>query len=82
MSERINQAPADVQQARKDKRGLAIFCFVVAGIVAMAGVVRGFTAPNYIMTTLFIGAGCLLLDVPIIGVIRAVRGKNGNGGSE
>ncbi len=79
MSERKHKAPPDVQEAKTIKKWLAVFSFVVAGAVAVAGVVTGVGATTYVMVTIFIGAGCLLLDVPVIGVIRAVRGKNGNG---
>ncbi len=78
MSERIKEAPKDVQEAKKIKRWLAVLSFVVAGIVAIAGVFVGFNAAAYAIVTLFIGAGSLLLDVPIVNVIRAIRGKNGS----
>ena len=78
MSERLSNVPADVREAKAIKRWVAVFCFGIAGTVSIAGVFVGFNAAIYGIVTLFIGAGCLLLDVALVSVIRAMRGRNGS----
>ena len=78
MSERVSEAPKDVQEAKTIKLWLAVFSFVVAGVVAIAGVFVGFSVAIYSIVTVFIGAGSLLLDVPIVKVIREIRVKDGS----
>ena len=70
MSDRQQDVPQDVQNAKWLKKWIAVFTFAVGGGVAIMG-------GSPYLVTVFVGAGCLLLDVPIVSVIRAVRGKNG-----
>jgi hypothetical protein len=68
MSDRKEAAPPDVKWIRLGKKVGVLFGFSMAATVYLTG------GSEYLVTV-FVAVGCVCLDLPIVSLIRAIRGK-------